>query len=165
MKPLTLMLASLANASLLGACATSLPPGGAPGRVDLSEDGHAWQDELAALDASAVVRVEPTYWVDTCAGASQVSGTRLLIRLRGTSTERLTRILGCSRVRVQVGRDDGARAEGHLQLPEGWVDVDVTREIGAYSVWLSAESVTKNLELVRRAKTAFAHAAEPGTTR
>jgi hypothetical protein len=165
MKPFTLMLAAVANASLLCACATSIPPGGPPARVDLCEDGHAWQDELAALDTSAVLKVAPTYWVDTCAGASQVSGTRLLIRLRGTSTERLTHMLGCSRVRVQVGKDEGARAEDHLQLPEGWVDVEVTREIDAYSVWISAESVTKNLELARRAKTAFARASGARTAR
>jgi hypothetical protein len=165
MKPLMLVLAALANASLLGACTESLPQGGSSGRVDPCEDGRAWQDELGALDADAVQRVEPTYWVDTCAGAAQVTGTRLLIRLQGTSTERLTHMLQCSNVRMQVGKDDGHGGEGHLRLPEGSMDVDVKREAGAYSVWLSAGNVTKNLELLRRAKTAFARPPPAGTAR
>jgi hypothetical protein len=165
MKPLTRMLAAFTNASLLGACAENIPPGGSSGRVDLCEDGPAWQAELGALDANSVLKVEPTYWVDTCNGAAQVTGTRLVIRLHQTSTERLTHMLRCSQTRMHLGKDDGRAAQDHLWLPEGWVDVDVTREAGAYSVWLSAESVTKNLELLRRTKTAFARTALSGTAR
>jgi hypothetical protein len=153
MRQFTHMLAAVAFPGLLGACAESFPKSVPPGRVELCQDGDAWQDELAALPATSVVKVEPTHWVDMCAGASQLSGTRLLIRR--PETERLSHMLHCGRTRVRVGQAAGSHAEGHLQLPEGRMDIDVTREAGAYSVWLSAETVTKNLELLRRAKIAF----------
>jgi hypothetical protein len=165
MKPSALVVAAVATASFLGACAESSPPSVPAASMDPCRDGAAWQEELAALDANAVLKIEPTHWFDTCSGAAQVTGTRLLMRRPEASTERLSRMLRCSSARVRVGNGDGSRLpDGRLQLPEGWVDIDVTREAGDYSVRLRAESVPKNIELLRRA-TAFVRAAQAGTAR
>jgi hypothetical protein len=132
------------------------------------EDAGAWQDELGLLDARTLLKVEPTTWVDMCSGAAQVTGTRLLVRRSEASSERLSRLLQCSSARVLVGEVDRSQlGDDRLWLPEGWVDVDVKREAGDYSVRLSAENVAKNLQLLRRA-TAFAraqHPAFPGQSR
>jgi hypothetical protein len=114
------------------------------------------------LDPKAVLRVRPTHWQDTCSGAVQVTGTKLLVRPPEASSARLAHLLHCSGTRVWVAPGDGAPpAGGKLQLPEGWVDIDVKPEAGDYSVWLSAETTRKNLDLLRRA-TAFAGADRSG---
>jgi hypothetical protein len=37
-----------------------------------------------------------------------------------------------------------------LWLPEGWIDIDVQARDDAFAVTLSADSVSKNIELLRR---------------
>jgi hypothetical protein len=161
-KAFALVPAIVAAACLLGACGGGVAPRVPAGPVEPCRDGHAWQDELRMLDAKAVLNVEPTYWRDACSGAAQVTGTRLFVRRPEPSSERLSHLLHCGGVRVWVGAGDGAQpAGGRLELPEGWVDIDVNREAGEYVVWLSAENVRKNLELLRRA-TAFAGAKRHG---
>jgi hypothetical protein len=159
-------------ACLLCACSASPPPRAARAGQLPCEDAEAWQDELRLLDARTLLKVEPTTWVDMCSGAAQVTGTRLRIRRSEASSERLSprlaQMLQCSSARVLVGEVDRSQlGDDRLWLPEGWVDVDVKREAGDYSVRLSAENVAKNLQLLRRA-TAFAraqHPAFPGQSR
>jgi hypothetical protein len=155
--------ATVAAICLLGACSTSAPPGARAPQVGQlpCEDGDAWQDELRLLDASTLLKVEPTTWVDMCSGAAQVTGTRLLLRRPEASSQRLARMLQCSSARVRIGQADPSQiADGRLRLPEGWVDIDVKPEAGHYAVRLSAENVAKNLQLLRQA-TAFALGLRP----
>jgi hypothetical protein len=167
MSPYFAFVAAAVAAQLLGACATSRPvrtpsPGGAP----LScEDARAWQDALRTLDTTTLLTVEPTTWVDTCSGAAQVTGTRVRIRGSEASSNRLSgrlaSLLECPNARVRVEPADTSQpGSDRLWLRAGWVDIDVKREAGNYSVRLSAESVSKNLQLLRAA-TAYAHAQHP----
>jgi hypothetical protein len=147
-------------ACLLCACSSIDPPRAPAAKVGLlpCEDAQAWQDELNLLDAGTLLKVEPTTWQDTCNGAFTITGTRFLVRSPEASSEKLAKLLQCPSGRVLVGEVDSAQpAGGGLQLPEGWVDIDVKREAGHYAVRLSAANVAKNIQLLHRA-TAFARA-------
>jgi hypothetical protein len=152
----------MAACAAMAACATqegtpsATPPGA--GATECA-DAVAWADELRGLPVGALIAVEPKYFVDTCSGTTKVAGTRLIVRdaplaaPEGTGPPtrpgRLGRLLRCSSARVHVGPTPEP-ATG-LWLPAGWIDIDVQAQGGAFAVTLSADSVSKNIELLRRA--------------
>ena len=146
--------AAVAVVCMLCACSQNVPAITARAKIEAPScaDASAWQDDLMRLEANSLLRVEPTYWVDTCSGAAQVTGVKLHVRPteRGWSGS-FRRVLQCSSARVRVGQVDRSRPrDDSLWLPEGWVDIEVQREDAHFSVWLSADSVAKNLQLLRR---------------
>jgi hypothetical protein len=84
---------------------------------------------------------------DTCSGTAQVAATNLLLRRsEAPSAQRLNRLLACSSARILVSYPpDGI-------LPDGLVEIDVRPDAGNYAVTLRADSVAKNVQLLRRAK-------------
>lgn len=150
---------ALAAPALVGACAPVAPgPFAAPQASKSAEttstvprdcaDSNAWRRELGSVAPSAIVGLKPKHIVDTCSGTAQTSGTILILRRTG-GADPWTEMLRCPSARVYFGRVDGS------WIPEGWVDLEVRPEANGASVTISAESVAKNIELLRRA-TAFA---------
>jgi hypothetical protein len=113
---------------------------------------ETWPDELRTLTSGAVREVERHYIVDTCSGTAQVSGIRLLVpRPQGATSERWNRWRRCPSQRVFVtdaSPSDSAR--GHFWIPNGWLDIEVKPSGADLAITLSAESLSKNVQLFRR---------------
>jgi hypothetical protein len=116
------------------------------------------QDDLRVLRTTAILQVEGHYDYHE-SGIGKVTATRILVRPpEGVSTARLTRILQCHNARVVLGRAGEAELpDDPYALSDAWVDIDVKEEEGNYLVSVSADHVSDNLRVLRRAK-AFAAA-------
>jgi hypothetical protein len=131
-------------------------------------DPRQSQEELRALQGTAVVRAEPTYFLlnsGAGSGAGRISGTKLLVRPpQGVSALDLNRALQCHSARMLLGQvDPAAFPDDPYFLPDAWVDIDVKPEDGLLAVRLTADKVPQNLALLHRA-TAFADAHRTATT-
>jgi hypothetical protein len=125
-------------------------------------DATSAQQDLAILGDTAVLSVEPTYTVDTCWGTWQVSGTKLLMSPpEGVSPERLAGILLCHGARALLRRPGVSMVDDPYWSADGWVNIDAAPAAGRLAVVLRADSVPKNIRVLRRA-TAFAALHRPG---
>lgn len=151
----TLILAALflgcAESSLSGGAA-EVPPGTVGEEVNACRDGLSWQQLLAAIPAGAIKRVEPMYMRDTCAGSAQVSGTRLVLLPKAFSSAQWGTLVTCRGSHVRLSDDEQGPGAISAWIPEGWVDLTVERDHNGVTLALSAESVPKNILLLRRAK-------------
>jgi hypothetical protein len=126
-------------------------------------DATAMLDDLAILRNTTVLSVEPTYVVDTCWGTWQVSGTKLLMSPpEGVSPDRLARVLRCHGARALLRRADASMVDDPYWSPDGWVDIEATPVAGRLAILLRADTVQKNIRVLRRAR-AFAALHRLGT--
>src|SRR5580692_1464815 len=150
--------AALAVAIVLSACAGTAAPTATAAKVEQLECTSATllPDDARLLRETRVLKVEPTYLHDTCAGTAEVTGAKLVVRPRsGVSAGQLARMLQCASARATLGRADPSRLPNDpYGFPGAWVDVDVTPDGDNFVVTLSANSVPNNIRLLRRA-TAF----------
>jgi hypothetical protein len=51
-----------------------------------------------------------------------------------------------------TGLDEDERGRPHLWIPNGWLDIDVKRSGNDLAITLSAESVPKNIQMLRRTR-------------
>ncbi len=127
-------------------------------------DAASVREDLAVLGDTTVLSVEPTYIIDTCWGTWQVSGTKMLMSPpQGVSPERLARALQCHGARALLGRADASMVDDPYGSPDGWVDIDATPAADRLAVTLRADTVSKNVRALRRAR-AFAARHRPGST-
>jgi hypothetical protein len=127
-------------------------------------DATSVREDLAILQETTVLSVEPTYIVDTCWGTWQVSGTKLLMSPPpGVSPERLARALQCHGARALLGRADASMVDDPYGSPDGWVNIDATPGADRLAVTLQADTVSNNVRVLRRAK-AFAARHRPAST-
>jgi hypothetical protein len=125
-------------------------------------DAASFPEDLAILMDTTVLSIEPTYVVDTCWGTWQVSGTKLLMSPpQGVSPERLARVLRCHGARALLRRADASMVDDPYWSPDGWVDIEATPMAGRLAVVLRADTVQKNIRVLRRA-TAFGALHRPG---
>jgi hypothetical protein len=125
-------------------------------RVQCSDTGAAPED-LQILEGTQIVEVRPEYVVDTCWGTWQVSATKLVVRPPpNVSSDRFGRALRCHGARALLGGAEASAVSGDPYWSrDGWVDVDVRAQGNLLVVRLRAETVAKNIRLLRRAS-AFA---------
>ncbi len=140
----------LGAAASLFACTarppTARPPIAAVAAGPCAEAG-AWQDELPSLPSGALLRVDATYIRDTCSGTAQVAATSVTLRgSEAVASERLRRLLECPQAEIVV------RDAPDSLLPAGRVEIEVTPDAGNFTVTLRADSVAKNVQLLRRVK-------------
>jgi hypothetical protein len=127
-------------------------------------DATSVREDLAIVGDTTVLSVEPTYVVDTCWGTWQVSGTKMLMSPpTGVSPERLARALQCHGARALLRRADASMVDDPYGSPDGWVGIDTTPAADRLAVTLRADSVSRNVRLLRRAK-AFAALHRPGSS-
>jgi len=107
------------------------------------------------VETLSVLRAEPQYHVDTCSGAGQVFGVRLLVsQAPGESAGQLARTLECHGARAILA-PSSRLPDDPFWLPTSWVSIDVKPEAGNLLVTLSGETVSDNLRILQRAR-AFA---------
>jgi hypothetical protein len=146
-------------------CSQAASPVARAASVEQAQCGDAASvpEDLAILADTTVLSIEPTYVVDTCWGTWQVSGTKLLMSPpQGVSPERLARVLRCHGARALLGRYDASMVADPYWSPDGWVDIEATAVAGRLAVLLRADTVPKNIRLLRRA-TAFAALHRPAS--
>jgi hypothetical protein len=146
---------------LLSGCAPTIRPLAKATQVEqmeCSSKGNA-SDDLRLLQSATVLKAEPVYSrVHTNAmDEGLVSGARLVIRPpQGVSADRLNQMLQCHSAGVLLGQIDRSKfPDDPYWLPNAWLDIDVKPEGDNFVVTLSANSVARNLQVLRRA-TAFA---------
>src|SRR5580658_4855330 len=119
-------------AFILSACADTVPPSATAAKVEQVACVGATvpPGDARLLQATKVLSVEPTYLHDTCAGTSEVTGAKVLVRSPpGVSAELLARMLQCASARATLGRADPSRLPNDpFGFPGAWVDVDVRPE-------------------------------------
>ena len=155
-------------AFLLSACAGRVPPTAQAAQVEQAQCSNAAsQDDLQLLQAARVLKAEPIYsqMHSNTADGELVSGATLLISApEGVSADKLTHILQCHSAAVLLGQLDRSKfAEDPTWLPNAWLDIDVKPEGGNFAVTLSANTVARNLQVLKRA-TAFADTHRSWTT-
>jgi len=168
MTPYARVMSLFGPTAVLFSCSETLPPAGgttwgpAPNSSTAMrdpppcQDGSAWQAALGGLPATAVGRVEATYFRDTCAGTALVSGTKLYVLSGAVEAAPWGRLLECGTARVRfTATPSKAYAGSPAWTPDGWVDVKVEHEHKSIVLTLHAESAAKNIQLYHRA-TAFA---------
>ncbi len=139
-------------------CGCTDRPSAAPAAIGPCADARAWQDELRSLPAGALLNVDASYIRDTCSGTAQVAATKLLLRGTGASySARLNRLLECSSGYVVV------TGPGDSFLPAGQVEFDVEPAADNFAVTIRADSVAKNILLLRRAKVLARHQGTSGS--
>jgi hypothetical protein len=153
---------SAATASLLAACAATVPPSAKAAHVERIQcaGSTAAQDDLRLLQTTTVLKAEPIYSrviTSKSNAEDRVSGAKLVIRPpEGVSAERMTRTLQCHSARALLGQIDGSQLpDDPYFLPDSWLDIDVTPEAGNFAVTLRADTVSKNLHVLAQAS-AFA---------
>jgi hypothetical protein len=116
------------------------------------------QDDLRIVQMTPVLDVEGRYSSHE-SGIAKVTATRIVLRPpQGVSADRMTRILQCHNARVVLGRADASSLPNDpYALPDTWIDIDVKEEEGNYVAVISADTVSNNLRVLRRAQ-AFAAA-------
>jgi hypothetical protein len=120
------------------------------------EDGLAWQGALEALPPSAVQHVEPTYITDTCSGTAQVSGTRLVLAPSLAWPAPWARLLACRTAHAYFAPTRASEPTSSPGwLPEGQVEIAVERDPYDAVVTIHAESVARNIRLLRAAAARF----------
>ena len=160
----------LSVAALLAACsapATDPPPRSALApAAGACDNPSTWETGLGGFAGSSVREVSALYIRDTCAGAAQVQGTRLVLDPpAGPDADSRPRLLRCSPAHLYV-RQPGPRAGGRglaAIAPPGWLDIAVRADAEELVVTMSSESVAKNIELYRRARALQAR--RPGNAR
>jgi hypothetical protein len=119
----------------------------------------AAQDDLRLLQTVKVLKAEPIYAriITNNTAEERVSGARLLISApEGVSADKLTQLLQCHSAAVLLGQIDRSKfSDDPTWLPNSWLDIDVKPEAGNFAIALSANTVAKNLQVLRRAN-AFA---------
>jgi hypothetical protein len=139
----------------VGACVQSVPPPTARAeKVEELEcaEAKARSDDVW-LQQATVLKVEPQYLWDTCAGTARVTGVKLLVRGPGrASRAQLVSMFHCASARATLGRVDLSRASNDpYGFPGACVDVDVDPEGDNLSVTLRADTVSNNIRLLHRA--------------
>jgi hypothetical protein len=111
------------------------------------------QDDPRLVRTTPVLQVEGRYDYHE-SGIGKVTATRIVVRPpEGVSALRMTRVLQCHTARVVLGRPGAAELPNDpYVLPDTWVDIDVKEEEGNYVVLVSADRVSDNLRVLRRAK-------------
>jgi hypothetical protein len=138
-------------------CSEAASPLARAASVEQAQCGDATSvpEDLAILQDTTVLSIAPTYVVDTCWGTWQVSGTKLLMSPpQGVSPERLARVLRCHGARALLRRADASMVDDPYWSPDGWVDIEATPVAGRLAVVLRADTVQRNIRVLRRA-TAF----------
>lgn len=152
---------AVAAAIVVCACSARIAPAAQAADVVRFQcrDAIAAPEDLQILEDAQIVEVTPEYVVDTCWGASQVSATKLLVRPPPkVSADRFGTALRCHGARALLGGAEASAVSGDPYWSrDGWVDVDVQAQGKFLVVRLRAETVTKNIRLLRRAS-AFAAA-------
>jgi hypothetical protein len=154
----TRLAVTAAAALWMTGCSQAASPVARAASVEQAQCGDATSvpEDLAILRDTTVLSIEPTYVVDTCWGTWQVSGTKLLMSPpQGVPPERLARVLRCHGARALLRRADASMVDDPYWSPDGWVDIEATSVEGRLAVLLRADTVQKNIHLLRRA-TAFA---------
>jgi hypothetical protein len=144
---------------LLGSgCAEGQPPRSTAANVERMQcDGSASpQAELALLQSTTVLRVEPLYsHVATSNNNSEerVNGAKLVVRPpKGVTADQMTRILQCHSARVLLGQVDSAAVPNDpYWLPDRWLNIDVKPDNGNFAITVSADTVHDNLRVFGRA--------------
>ncbi len=148
---------------------TAAPAVSAPMPPSACLDARSWKEELARLDPSSVARVEPRYQWYMCKGSAIVVGTKVVLRSTVLSAAETARLLACPHNRVFFAESADSLASSPWSIPSGWVDIDVEPHGGGVglspvsltgdgvAVTLSADSITKNIHLLRDTR-AFASA-------
>jgi len=168
MKMQLCVLGAIGAASLASACSVSVPPTSRAAAVEhrqcAGSEGSQQQDDIRLLQATTVLGAEPLYshMHTNTNDEERVSGAKLIIRPpQGVSADRLAALLQCHSARLLLGQVDRSQLpDDPYWLPQAWVDIDVTPQAGNFVVTLSADSVSKNLQVLQRA-TAFADAHRP----
>jgi hypothetical protein len=126
-------------------------------------DAATAQDDLHVIQAAAVLEVEGHYDVHE-SGISRVTATRVLLRPpQGVTADRMTRILQCHNARMVLGRADPVSLpDDPYSLPNTWLDISVKEQDGNYVVLLSADRVSDNIRVLKRAQ-AFAASHRPAS--
>jgi hypothetical protein len=121
-------------------------------RLQCASPDAARQD-LRVLEGTTVLKVEPQHYWDLCLGISKITGTTLLVHgPPGVSAEQLARSLQCASARATLGHSDLAElARDPRGLPGPWMDIDVAPEGDNFAVTLRADTVSNNIQLLRRA--------------
>ena len=156
--------ATAAAASGMIGCSPGVPPTVRAASVErvLCSDVTSMDGDIAVVRDTTVLHVEPTYVVDTCWGTWQVSGARMLMSPpQGVSSEQLARVLQCHGARALLRRYDASMVDDPYWSVDGWVDIDATPTAGRLVVTLHADTVPRNIRLLRRA-IAFAKRHGPG---
>jgi hypothetical protein len=154
MKIATTKRSGLTLALLASACAGVRPPTASTTAIDPCRDATTWQDDLRIVLPSGVLAARGLYIKNTCDGTTQVTGTELLIRRsEDSSSTALARMLKCggSRVLLAGGERSRDQSPSSVWLPDGWVEISVRSHAENVLVTLSADSVPKNIELLRHA--------------
>ncbi|HEV3192517.1 MAG TPA: hypothetical protein VGY54_18535 [Polyangiaceae bacterium] len=125
-------------------------------------DAKPSQSEMQVFQTMTVIRVDGQYSYHS-SGVGKVVGTRIVVRPpEGISTERMTRILQCHGAQALLGHIDPSQVSNDpYWLPDAWVEIDVKSEAGNYVAFLTTDTVSDNLRIMRRA-TAFAAAHSSG---
>ena len=136
-------------------CSGIRPPAVSTVAIDACKDSRTWQNDLRSVLPGTGLRINGVYIRNTCDGTTQVAGAELLLdRPESSSPTALARMLRCGASRVFFVRDERASAPPSLPwLPNGWVEISVESRERNIRVTLSADSVAKNIELLRRAAT------------
>jgi hypothetical protein len=148
----------LGAAATAAACASTPPPTVTAAEVTREQcDSRANAERGAPLIRSAtVLRVDPLYSnVPTAYGniEERVNGAQLLVRPPpGVSPEDLTRDLQCHSAALVLGQVSSPDvADDPYWLPNSWVNIEVRPENGNYLITVSADTIDKSLEVLRRA--------------
>jgi hypothetical protein len=157
--------AAIAAAAALGlwSCATVTPATKATAVEQTQCDGStSAENEARVIEGATVLAVEPIYsYVHTATTGTdkRVAGAKLLIRPpEGIDAERVLRILQCHSARAVLGRVDASKfPDDPYWLAGSWLDIDLVPESGNLSVTVQADDITKNLQVLARARAFAAH--------
>lgn len=155
--PAVLLVSSATVALFSYGCASATPTVRAAQVQNQQCDGSALaSNDEQVLKSTTVLKVAPLYGhVHTSYNdyEARVNGATIYVQPpAGVDADQMTRILQCHNARVVLGQVAQADAANDpYTLPNGWVDIDVKREMGTYAVTISADSVHNGLEVLARA--------------